>query len=38
MEQSKVIDTLETYYWIKKAEDVTKLNVCRTWRCHTFGT
>ena len=25
-------------YWIVSSRDVTELNVCGTWRCHTFGT
>ena len=24
--------------WIKSTRDVTELNVCRSRRCHTFGT
>ena len=23
--------------WIKSSRDVTELNVCRSWRCRTFG-
>ena len=24
--------------WIKSSREVTELNVCRSWRCRTFGT